>query len=96
MECGELSLAVACGPFTPDNTNDYAPLNDLLEEVQKAAPDLLILVSPLVMLSQLIHTCLTVRVTGLQLLATSAAKCKFHFARPASRTQMPQFMSSLY
>ena len=40
-----LSLVVACGPFTPDNTNDYAPLDDLLELTLKSPPDVLILVS---------------------------------------------------
>ena len=35
---------VACGPFTPDNTNDYAPLADLMEQVEKTSPDVLILV----------------------------------------------------
>lgn len=36
---------VACGPFTPNNTNDFAPLDDLLEQVQNTSPDILILVS---------------------------------------------------
>ena len=35
---------VACGPFTPDNTSDYAPLDDLLEQAEKSPPDVLILV----------------------------------------------------
>lgn len=35
---------IACGPFTPNNTNDFAPLHDLLEQVEASPPDLLILV----------------------------------------------------
>ncbi|XP_067942278.1 DNA polymerase alpha subunit B-like [Watersipora subatra] len=43
---GGFSLVVACGPFTPDNTNDYAPMNDLLSQVMKSPPDVLVLMGP--------------------------------------------------
>lgn len=35
---------LACGPYTPDKSDDFLPLHDLITEANKTKPDLLVLV----------------------------------------------------
>jgi len=38
------SLAIACGPFTPDSDLTYAPFANMVEALQKDKPSALLLV----------------------------------------------------
>lgn len=42
------SLAIACGPFTPDSDLTYAPFANMVEALQKDKPSALLLVGPFV------------------------------------------------
>ena len=44
----ELTLLMACGPFTTSEDLLYTPLRDLLEEVSRLRPQLLLLIGPFV------------------------------------------------
>ena len=43
-----LSVVTAAGPYTTDDTLDYAVLHDLLDEVKRIKPDVLVLLGPFV------------------------------------------------
>lgn len=52
---GPMSVMVAAGPYTVDSNLEYAPLDALLKAAQREKPDLLILVSPSLVLLPLFN-----------------------------------------